>query len=141
MKRLTITISLMLALGLVLSACMGSASANNAGAGTVGMTLNVAMSEFKYDPSSWTVTAGELVTVNLNNSGSDYHTWTVMSKPVGGSYSSANQSDILFNSGRVAPGSSKTVTFTAPSAPGSYQVLCILPGHFDAGMLGQLIVK
>jgi uncharacterized cupredoxin-like copper-binding protein len=141
MKRFAMITGLLLAVVLILSACSGNASASNAGAGNGGVTLNVTMSEFKYDPASWTIPAGKPVTVILNNSGSDSHTWTVLSKPIQGSYTLADRGDVLFNSGRVSPGSSKTVSFTAPATPGNYPVICILPGHFEAGMLGQLTVK
>ncbi len=142
MKRFTMTMSLMLVFVLFLSACGGTASASSDNsANNSGVTLNITMSEFKFDPSSWTVPAGKTVTINLKNTGSAPHTWTVMSKPISGSYTFDDQSDILFNSGRVLPGASKTVNFTTPSTPGNYQVICILSGHFEAGMLGQLTVK
>ncbi|MFM8876138.1 MAG: plastocyanin/azurin family copper-binding protein, partial [Anaerolineae bacterium] len=33
-----------------------------------------------------------------------------------------------------------TLTFT-PSEPGTYKIICSVPGHLDAGMTGELIVK
>lgn len=33
------------------------------------------------------------------------------------------------------------VTFNAPSQPGKYPFICSFPGHFAAGMRGELIVK
>jgi uncharacterized cupredoxin-like copper-binding protein len=37
------------------------------------------------------------------------------------------------------PGDAGTFTFTAPAA-GAYQVVCVIPGHFTAGMEGRLRV-
>ncbi len=134
MKKFQFALAITLLLALGLTACAGGASASNS-------TISVQMSDFKFDPSTWTVSAGKTVTVDLNNTASVAHTWTVMKTPISGSYSAANQSDIYFNSGQVAPGTTKTVTFTAPSTPGDYQVICTVPGHFEAGMVGHLIVK
>ena len=135
MKRRLLMISVMILLTLGLSACVGSANASNT------VTLHATMTEFAYTPSTWTVPAGKQVSIVLQNSGTTPHTWTVMSKPVSGSYTPADKANVLFDSGPVAPGSSKTVSFTAPAAPGTYQVICTQPGHFEAGMVGQLTVQ
>ncbi len=139
MKKLGALLSLVLLFSLVLTACGGSGGGSGSSSG--GSTLNVTMTDFKFDPASYNVTAGQQITVNLKNTGSVAHTWTVMKTPISGSYSDANASDILFNSDQVQPGSSKTVTFTAPSTAGDYQVICTVPGHLEAGMVGHLIVK
>jgi len=135
MKRFTAVLLMGLTLMLILSAC---GSSNN---GSNGTTLNITMTDFKYDPSAWTVPAGKPVTVNLKNTGTVPHTWTVMSKPVSGSYTAADQANVLFDSGVIASGASKTVTFNAPGTPGTYQVICTQPGHIEAGMVGQLTVQ
>jgi azurin len=41
----------------------------------------------------------------------------------------------------LGPGQTGEVTFVAPDAPGSYSFLCTFPGHFQAGMRGELRVK
>jgi uncharacterized cupredoxin-like copper-binding protein len=135
MRKIILTGIAVLALTLTMTACVG---ASNASSGT---NLNISLTEFKFEPSSWSVPAGATVSVNLKNIGTVAHTWTVMKTPISGSYTSADQSDILFNSGVVNPGQTKTVTFTAPSKAGTYQVICTQPGHFEAGMVGQLTVK
>jgi uncharacterized cupredoxin-like copper-binding protein len=40
----------------------------------------------------------------------------------------------------INAGTSSTVTFKAPAA-GTYTFLCTFPGHYAAGMVGQLVVK
>ena len=37
----------------------------------------------------------------------------------------------------IEPGETKTLTFQAPPA-GTYQIICAIEGHFDAGMEGTL---
>jgi uncharacterized cupredoxin-like copper-binding protein len=134
MKKSVVIFSLFLVVSLLLVACTSGGSGSNA-------TLNVAMTEFQYTPNTWTVSAGQKVTINLTNQGTLAHTWTIMSEPISGSYASADQSDIFFTSPAVPAGTSQTVTFTAPTTPGTYQVICTQPGHFEAGMEGELTVK
>ncbi len=136
MKR-TITILLMVnLLGLLLSACMGNASANNAS-----ITLDVTLIDSQFEPLAWTVSPGQTIILNLTNSGTMGHTWTLMQTPISGPYTADDQADILFDSGVVPADTSKQVSFTAPRMPGDYQVICIQPGHIEAGMVGLLTVK
>jgi azurin len=41
----------------------------------------------------------------------------------------------------AGPGEMVETTFTVPQKPGSYPYLCTFPGHFQAGMRGNLEVK
>jgi azurin len=38
--------------------------------------------------------------------------------------------DVLFATDLVAPRTSATLTFTAPSEPGTYPFICTFPGHW-----------
>ena len=134
-KRHILINSLFLVLSLVLAASAGSSSGANSN------SIAVTMAEFAFTPSSWSVSAGQTVTVTLTNNGALAHTWTIMSKPISGSYTDADQADIYYTSPVVPAGSSTSVTFTAPATAGTYQVICTQPDHFNSGMIGQLTVK
>ncbi|MFV0337694.1 MAG: plastocyanin/azurin family copper-binding protein [Chthoniobacterales bacterium] len=41
----------------------------------------------------------------------------------------------------LGPDESDTITFTAPTEPGTYPFICSFPAHYLAGMKGELIVK
>jgi azurin len=41
----------------------------------------------------------------------------------------------------AGPGETVEVTFKVPAKPGAYPYICTFPGHFAAGMRGQLMVK
>ena len=51
-----------------------------------------------------------------------------------------SKAQIIAASTLVGGGESVTVEFTAPAA-GKYQFICTFPAHFQAGMVGQLIVE
>lgn len=48
---------------------------------------------------------------------------------------------VIIETGLIAPGESKTITFTTPKQAGDYEYICTFPGHFTAGMRGTLHVK
>ena len=132
MKKLFTLTTLLALLSFLLSACGGSSG---------GSSLDITMTEYKYAPAAWTVPAGKAVTLNLKNTGSVVHTWTLVSKPVTDMSATLDKANVLFDSGDVAAGASKTVTFTAPTTPGTYQVICTDIGHFELVMTGQLTVQ
>jgi azurin len=48
---------------------------------------------------------------------------------------------VLAATALAGAGETVEVTFTVPKAAGSYPFLCTFPGHFQAGMKGNLVVK
>jgi plastocyanin len=134
MKKLMAVFGLILVLSVALAACSGGSSSGSAN------TLDITMSEYAFSPATYNVTAGSTVTVNLKNTGAVQHDFVVMTTPVTGTYTDANKANILFDSGPIDAGSSKTVTFTAPAA-GTYQIICTQSGHFEQGMVASLVSK
>jgi azurin len=53
----------------------------------------------------------------------------------------ARKADILAKTGLAGPGETVEVTFKVPAKAGSYPYLCTFPGHFAAGMRGDIVVK
>ena len=53
----------------------------------------------------------------------------------------AHKDKILAQTTMAANGQEVTATFKAPAKPGTYPYVCTFPGHFFAGMKGNLIVK
>ncbi|MCX7753694.1 MAG: cupredoxin domain-containing protein [Anaerolineales bacterium] len=124
---------LFLLLILLLSAC---------GGGETTTTLQVDMVEFMFEPKTFTVPAGQEITLELVNKGAIEHDFVILKQGVvaeGNFDRTAHQADILFEA-RLAPGKSDTFTFTI-DAPGEYQVICSIPGHLAAGMAGKLIAR
>jgi azurin len=53
----------------------------------------------------------------------------------------AMKADVLASTELAGPGETVEVSFKAPTAAGSYPFMCTFPGHFTAGMKGNLVVK
>jgi azurin len=53
----------------------------------------------------------------------------------------AMKAQVLASTKLAGPGETVDVTFKAPTKPGTYTFLCTFPGHFAAGMKGELVVK
>ena len=93
-------------------------------------------------PPEWTVSAGAEVTVNMQNMGALEHDFAIVNQgaevPV--PFLDANRDLLLFEAGKLAGGATDTATFTAPTEPGIYTVICTIPGHYPV-MQGKLVVQ
>jgi plastocyanin len=92
-----------------------------------GDTIHVEMLDtMRYNPDTITVSAGQEVTIDLENVGVIPHTFTVDEAGV----------DV-----ELAGRERETFTFTAPAEPGEYEIYCDIPGHKQAGMVATLVVE
>ncbi len=106
-------------LALATTACGGSAAPSG------GAALRVTLSEFKFTPDRWEVSAGAPVKLELKNAGTVEHDFAVEQVAM-----------------KVHAPAGRTVEKTVGAlAAGTYQVLCSIPGHKEAGMVGTLTVK
>ena len=131
MKRLAAVLVMALGLSTVLVACSS------------GPTINVTMTDFSYSPTSFTVPAGARVTLHAKNNGTVEHEFAIMKKDtsVTPPFGDKDEGNIYWELDAIAPGTSKSATFTAPSEPGDYEVICGLAGHIEKGMVATLTVK
>lgn len=124
---------------LALTACGGDDAAPST-------DISAELKEFEITPDSYTIPAGEQITIEIDNVGSVDHEWVLLQSGVTIS-SEADLpeteeellADFVYWEEEVAPGDTQTFTFTAPAA-GEYQVVCAIEGHFDAGMKANLTV-
>ena len=124
-------------------------------------TVNIsAFDTMKYSVTKIEASPGEKITVTLKNAGSlpkaaMAHNWVLLNagtdpnayarlavNAAANNYQpSSLSSRVIATIPLLDPGESGSVTFTAPTAPGSYPFLCSFPAHCGAGMNGVLIVK
>ncbi len=130
MKR--ILVGVVFALLLTLTAC-----------GSNKTTLNVTATDKGYDSSTYTVPAGQEVTLNLTNTGVLEHEFAILKKGehVTPPFGEKDEDKILWELDGVEAGTTKSATFTAPTEAGEYDVICGIPGHIELGMIATLIVK
>jgi plastocyanin len=129
-QRALVSLSALAALALVLAVANSpgmasgpSAVAPSSGSGTT-TSIKISIKSYAFSPATFTVAPGAMITVT--NHDSVTHTFTALpgSSPQG-----------TFDSGSIAPGTS--VTFAAPTKPGSYKYYCAIHNY----MTGTLIVK
>jgi azurin len=119
-----------------------------------------AFDTMKYSVNKIEAHPGQKVTVVLKNEGNIPkeamgHNWVLLKAGVDPlSYATAAinakaegyepkaQADkVLASIALLGPKETGKVSFTAPSAPGSYAYVCSFPAHCQAGMKGVLVVK
>jgi uncharacterized cupredoxin-like copper-binding protein len=124
-------IGLFFILILVQSACSPTSTTN----------ISVKMTDFSYTPKDVSVLAGKEITFNITNEGKVGHEFVIMKHgmTVGDDFGPEDEDNIYWEVEAKA-GETKQVTFTAPTEPGDYQVVCGTPGHFMAGMFSKLTV-
>jgi plastocyanin len=86
--------------------------------------VEISMSEFKFEPASVEVKPGK-VKFHFNNTGAVEHTALIPQLSKG--------------TPMVKPGTDFDVEFDL--APGTYTIVCDVPGHKEAGMQMTLVVK
>jgi len=106
------------------------------------VTLNITTTDDGYDSRTYTVPAGAEVTVNMTNNGDLEHVFDILKlgEHVKPPYQATDEGKILWE--LVVPaGTTKSGTFTAPTEPGEYDIICKVPGHIQTGMIATLIVE
>lgn len=131
MKKLIVVALLALSLSTVLAACSS------------GPSINVTVTDFAYTPNSYTVPAGATVSLRVINNGAVEHEFAIMKKgtSVAPPFGDKDEGNIFWELDEIGPGTTKTATFTAPTEPGTYEVICGLAGHIEKGMVATLIVQ
>lgn len=100
------------------------------------------LTEFAFDPATLTADPGAEVTMTLTNNGALEHTYVIMELgyTAEAPWDDEDASHVVWE-GRVQPGATETFTFNAPTEPGTYQVVCNVPGHIEGGMVGEFTVS
>ena len=119
---------------MILSACgsMGSSGAPKA-------SISIEMNEFMFSPKEMTVFSGKETTLELKNSGAVEHDFTILKKGAVAKtpFDREKQAGNILAEFRLGTGKSDTFNFTLPE-PGDYAIVCGVPGHVEAGMVGKL---
>ena len=109
--------------------------------------IDVTTTDFAFSDESWTVAADEDITINLTNDGDVTHEFVILQDGVKVTSEAdfpETEEELLADfvewEEEIESGDSGTFTFPALPA-GTYQVVCAIENHFDAGMNARLIVE
>ena len=109
-------------------------------------TVNVDMSDqMRFNPASLSVKQGETIKFVIKNSGKIMHEFVL------GTLSELKEHSALMQKfpgmehaepymAHVAPGKTETIAWQFTKA-GNFHFGCLIPGHFEAGMVGNVAVK
>jgi uncharacterized cupredoxin-like copper-binding protein len=130
MKRTFIIAAVLLSLMLV-----------SCGASGPSTKINVTMSDFQFQPNLFSVPAGQEITFSSTNNGAVVHNFVIMNKgTTAGPFFDDEDVPNVFWQVEIQPGGSVDTTFTAPTEPGDYEVVCRTEGHIASGMTAKLTV-
>lgn len=131
MKRIPIILSVLLSLAV--ASCSGGGPTT---------TINVTMTDFQFTPNQFTVPAGQEITLNVVNTGAVVHNFVIMKfgTTAGDIFDDDDEANVYWQEVDIQPGGDITTTFTAPTEPGEYQVVCRTEGHIVSGMTSKLTV-
>jgi len=111
------------------------------GAGGASTTIDVTMTDFQFQPSQFTVPAGQEITFNSSNNGAVVHNFVIMKLGTSaGDFFDEEDIPNVYWEVELQPGGSTDTTFTAPTEPGEYDVICRTEGHIVSGMTAKLTV-
>jgi uncharacterized cupredoxin-like copper-binding protein len=104
--------------------------------------INVTLTDFLFTPNTFTVPAGEQITLHVLNTGTVVHNFVIMKlgTSAGQAFEEDDDANVFWQQIDIQPGGDLTETFTAPAEPGEYEVVCRTEGHILSGMIGKLIV-
>lgn len=118
---------------MMLTSCGAGGGASN--------TIDVTMTDFQFQPSQFTVPAGEEIAFNSDNNGAVVHNFVIMKLGTSaGDFFDEEDVPNVYWEVELPPGASKTTSFAAPSEPGTYEVVCRTEGHIVSGMTAKLTV-
>lgn len=112
----------------------------------VSRTVKVEMADtMRYSPSEITVKIGETLRIDAKNSGKTMHEIVLGTMKELKEHSALMKKNPGMEHGdpymaHVAPGKTEHIVWQF-TKPGEFYYGCLIPGHFEAGMIGKVIVK
>ena len=108
-------------------------------------TIEVAMSEMAYAPARIEVKRGEQVRFVIRNTGADEHEFLLATTEENLKHAKAMMENPQMehdepNGVRLAAKKSAEIFWKFTQA-GTFEYSCLIPGHREAGMVGQIVVK
>jgi uncharacterized cupredoxin-like copper-binding protein len=131
MRRMNILVAVILSLLLV--SCGGAGGASD--------KIDVTLTDFQFQPNQFAVPAGQEIAFSSRNNGAVVHNFVIMKlgTSAGPMFDEEDVPNVYWEV-ELLPGASTESSFTAPSEPGDYEVVCRTEGHIASGMTAKLTV-
>src|SRR5215467_2842427 len=124
---------------LIIAAIFFSLMLVSCGAGGASTKINVTMTDFQFQPNQFTVPAGKEITFDAANNGAVVHNFVIMKLGTSaGPFFDDEDIPNVYWQVELQPGGSTSTSFTAPTEPGDYEVVCRTEGHIASGMTAKL---
>jgi plastocyanin len=137
-RRIWIVLTFSLVAIVALAACNGDDDNGDDGANGNGDSVSMSMGEFYFDPDDIEGPAGGQLTIDLENTGSQVHNFTILEgEPRGDGFDAWPNSEVELE---LAEGDSDSITISLPDEAGEYEFICTVPGHYESGQWGTLTV-
>jgi uncharacterized cupredoxin-like copper-binding protein len=138
-KRFNTLLLLAAALTLVIAACNGDDDSGNGNGAGNGDSVSMDMGEFYFDPDGISGDAGSELTIELENTGTQPHNFTIEEGDArGDDFDAWPDSQVQLE---LADGETDSITLTLPDEAGEYEFICTIPGHYESGQWGTLTVN
>lgn len=130
------TLKRILVLAILVSVFISACQANGPSS-----KLDVELNDFTITPNQLTVPAGSEIQINITNKGVVVHDFYIMKFgiQVGEKFDEEDKTNAYWEA-EVKPDDTAGLSFVAPDQLGTYQIVCGMPGHLQAGMVGILEV-
>jgi uncharacterized cupredoxin-like copper-binding protein len=104
-------------------------------------TIDVTMADFQFQPNQFTIPAGQEIAFNSTNTGAVVHNFVIMKlgTSAGDMFDEEDIPNVYWEV-EIQPGGSVNTSFSAPTEPGEYEVVCRTEGHIVSGMIARLTV-
>jgi hypothetical protein len=96
--------------------------------------LQITIHETGLSAQRWYIPARETIQVELSNLTDAVHSWSIMAPPDSGTPGTAWFSE------QIQPGETRTINFTAPTAPGEYDVVSESQVDSNAKFTAEFVV-
>lgn len=142
---------------LLLLTVIGLSACDRARASGVTLELSSQGDQLAFNQTTFQVNSGEALTVIFRNrSKALQHNWvlvkgddevadqvseTALTAGLAQEAILVDNAQVLAHTKLIPSGEVATISFTAPTEPGSYTYLCTFPGHYLIGMKGTLVVN
>jgi len=106
---------------------------------TISTSIQVSYREDDFSPRKWKVPSGQQIDLTLDNATPVTRSWILMTRPAEVPLQDTDRQWIFFEA-QVPANTTQTLYFSAPNAPGEYDIILDPAAAAEDGWVGKLVV-